>query len=290
MVAQLLMYRARVCCGSARPVGTACLIPLLALNRPCGVDLTKEGSGEQMIDSLAWAVQTALKAVRCRIVRLPKDRVAGHDFCQDVKLLVGTESPVCFDVGANVGQTIALLRRAFNNPRIYAFEPSRECFIKLQSEGYGPAVLLHNCALGEHNSFEQLTIYEDHCLSSFFAVDRNQDNPFRNVKVLSKESAEIKTIDSFVHQNQVKRIDLLKIDTQGYELRVLRGAASTFQKGLIDNVFIELNFINLYQNQSSAAAISDFLGQHDLYLVDYYEKRRLKERLAWCTALYSKSP
>jgi len=191
-------------------------------------------------------------------------------------------------VGANEGQTIELFRGIFENPRIYAFEPSSQAFRKLLSQGHGPQVSLHNFALGQRNGEEEFINYENSCLSSFLPLDANKDNPFRALKVKNKEAVDVRTIDWFARENQITKIDLLKIDTQGYDLQVLKGAGDSFQNGLIDNVFIELNFVKLYEDQSGPNQITDFLAERNIHLVDYYEKVRQNHRLAWCTALYSK--
>jgi FkbM family methyltransferase len=222
------------------------------------------------------------------LVRSSNSQLSGFNFARDVRLLVKSEAPVCFDVGANLGQTINLVQRAFRDPRIYAFEPSTESFSKLEQERFGPRVSLFNLALGERNSQQEFTNYENSELSSFLALDEHPENRFRGIKVRTKELVQIRTIDWFVEQNQIDKIDLLKIDTQGYDLNVLRGASGSFQRGLVETVFVELNFIRMYEHQSDAYLISTFLANYGMHLADYYEKNYQNQTLAWCTGLFAR--
>ncbi len=233
-------------------------------------------------------VQSVLQRFDYRIAYSPRRQVGGFTFSEDIRLLVKSPKPVCFDVGANEGQSVREFQKIFKNARIYAFEPAKECFQRLNSRVRSSDVHLYNFALGNENVKRQFWNYEDSCLSSVLELDGHGENRFRGSKVKSKEVIDIKTIDWFLGQEQIKKIDLLKIDTQGYDLQVLQGAAQALQDGVIDNVFIELNFVRIYQNQSDARRISDFLAEYGFYLVDYYDKERQGHRLAWCNALYSR--
>src|SRR5262245_3318770 len=74
----------------------------------------------------------------------------GQDAYFDIKGIIGSEtSPVIFDVGANLGQTIDVVREYFRTPTIHAFEPSGVAFEKLrQTHAKLPRVYLNNLALG----------------------------------------------------------------------------------------------------------------------------------------------
>ena len=130
--------------------------------------------------------------------------------------------------------------------------------------------------------------YEDSRLSSFFRLSTDEESRFRHFKISGKESVDIKTIDWFLKQNEINEIDLLKIDTQGYDLQVLQGASESFRRGLIKNVYVELNFLKIYENQADAQQITGFLAGHSFYLVDYYEKSRHEDVLLWCNGLFTK--
>jgi FkbM family methyltransferase len=238
--------------------------------------------------SLKELVKFVLRRSNFWLIYSQKNKISGCNLFKDLKSLLKSESPICFDVGANEGQTIKLLQEIFKSPRIHAFEPSSEVFRKLQSRRYSSEVFLHHFALGRQNSQEEFLNYEDSRLSSFFRLSTAEENQFGHFKIKRKESVEIKTIDWFLKQNDIAKIDLLKIDTQGYDLQVLQGASESFRRGSIKNVYIELNFLKIYENQADAQHITRFLTEQNFYLVDYYEKSRQDDVLVWCNGLFTR--
>jgi FkbM family methyltransferase len=249
-----------------------------------------EGSGYRFwrrARFLKEAIQFVLGACGYRLVCSPRNQVAGLSLIDDVRLVVGVEDPVCFDVGANEGQTIELLQKAFKRPKIYAFEPSTQAFARLSSRNHGSGVALENVALGRENGRREFTNYEDTCLSSFLALDAKAEGHFLGTRVETREIVDIRTVDWFVEQHQVSTIDLLKIDTQGYDLEVLEGALATMRQGRIRNVLVELNLVTLYKGQSDPVEIERFLREHGFHLVELYDKFRRGPTVEWCNALYT---
>jgi FkbM family methyltransferase len=205
--------------------------------------------------------------------------------------MIPARSPVLFDIGANRGQTLELFVSIFPQARIHAFEPSSTTFAALQSIRHGENVSLHQVAMGAKNGETIFHNYEDSCLSSIHRLDPNAENEFKNTKLSGTEIVPVRTVDWFVREGGIMAIDLLKIDTQGHDLEVLRGAARSFQNGLIRNVYIELNFIKLYQNQGDVRQIMNFFAHHRMQLVEFYEKVRGTDSvLQWCNALYTRLP
>ena len=241
-----------------------------------------------MQESLKEIVKYFLRRSNFWLIYSQKNKVSGCNLLKDLKSLLKSESPIGFDVGANEGQTIKLLQEVFRSPRIYAFEPSSEVFTKLRSRRYRSDVFLYNFALGRQNSQEEFINYEDSRLSSFFPLSTDEESQFGHLKIKAKESVEIKTIDWFLTRYQINEIDLLKIDTQGYDLQVLQGASESFRRGSIKNVYVELNFLKLYENQADAQQITRFLTEHNFHLVDYYEKSRREDVLFWCNGLFTR--
>ena len=217
--------------------------------------------------------------------------VMGYDLARDLALVVPKQNPICFDVGANKGQTIAMLQACFAKPVIHAFEPSSGTFAGLSKQSFktGGAVSLHQLALGEAIGEQTFHNYGTSELSSFLPLNRNRsESIFADQTVVSEEVVTVDTLDHFCLEHAIHHIDLLKIDTQGYELSVLRGGASLFAAGCVSAVLLELNFSSLYTGQSDPLAVLQFLRDHNLRLVDFYEKERMKNReLSWTTALFT---
>ena len=216
-------------------------------------------------------------------------RLTGVDLWDDIKFILGESSPICIDVGANKGQTIESILATFNTPIIHAFEPSSDVFDLLEATNFGNNVSIYNLAMGSEVASREFINYSESRLSSFLPMDTDEENRFREIEKKNVEIVGISTVDNFMRSNNIVKIDLLKIDTQGFDLEVLHGARSALEAGAVKLVLIEMNFVKMYKNQSAPNDIINFLKDHELCLVDYYEKVRQGECLAWCTALFVRS-
>lgn len=240
-----------------------------------------------MIRYIKQAIKGFLRRHNRILVYASRDTtVSGLDFREDLKVTIGKKSPVCLDVGANQGQTIELLQEIFSKPAIYAFEPSTKMFQILLKKNFRSQVFLHNFAFGKEVHMQEFTNYKDSNLNSFLQLDTHEENRYRNIEIETKELVQIDTVDRFLQQHGINDVDLLKIDTQGFDLEVLLGAVDALQSGVIRNVLVELNFRRKYKGQSSATDIMNLLAKYDILLVDFYEKILQKNTLAWCTALF----
>ncbi|MBI4913948.1 MAG: FkbM family methyltransferase [Acidobacteria bacterium] len=207
----------------------------------------------------------------------------------DLPKVVRLDSPIILDVGANRGQTIDMMCRIFRNPRIIAFEPSKKMFEELENKKFEAEVSCYNMALGAEVGTREFHEYENPLLSSALKLREEGGHPFQNVREIALNRVEISTVDSTISSLGLHRIDLLKIDTQGFDLQVLQGSQKGFERRTIRQVLVELNFAELYEGQAHPMEVHCFIENHGLKLVDMYEKERIGMTLGWCTALYTLS-
>ena len=176
---------------------------------------------------------------------------------RDVATIFAAEDEiVAFDVGANAGQTTEKLLE-IRRPRVFvhAFEPGPANFDALRvNVGNESRASLNQCALGNEPGHLELHEYELSTLNSI--LPPGPDLPNRPVK---SNVVEVKTVDDYSQDHAIDRIHLLKIDTQGFDLQVLRGAEGMLHKNGIDAVLIEVNYVRMYADQASPGEIMDFL-------------------------------
>lgn len=218
---------------------------------------------------------------------VPRNAVWGNDLKEDLKICVGDNMPVCFDIGANKGQTIEFLLSVFHAPTIYAFEPLSDTFSALVQRFSQMNVFAHQAAMGANVGTMEINEFASSDLSSFLSLSDNPESRFNGGTPQKVRSVQVLTVDNFVQKNGIKRIDLLKSDTQGFEMEVLRGADKSLQVGLIRNIYLELNFIPIYDGQASPAEVFEFLKDKGFGLVDFYEKERHNNCIQWCNALFT---
>lgn len=190
---------------------------------------------------------------------------------------------VTFDVGANAGQTTEKLLDV-HRPRIFvhAFEPGPSTFAVLKRNvGDRDRVTLCQCALGRESGQIELHEYE---LSTLNSVLRpGEDLPNRPV---TSTSVEVKTVDGYCREHDIARIHLLKIDTQGFDLEVLRGAGDMLDQSRIDAVLVEVNYVRLYDNQASPGEIMDFLIGYGMRPVCFYPVHLHQGQGGWNDVLF----
>ena len=233
-------------------------------------------------------VKAGLSSLGLFAARKYPDCVNGYRLADDLTVIVPGTAPLCFDIGANKGQTIELLQSLYKQPVIHAFEPASATFTALQNQAPGAGVSLHQLAFGEHVGMAEFRNYQQSELSSFLPMNPDKaENIFAEEAVVSIESVRVETLDNFCTTHHIDHIDLLKIDTQGFELPVLRGGAGLLGQGKVGAVLLELNFAALYEGQSDPLAILQLMRTHNMRLVDYYEKERASgKELSWTTALF----
>jgi FkbM family methyltransferase len=140
---------------------------------------------------------------------------------------------VIFDVGANTGYVAREYWTEFKDAQIHLFEPNPDVFRLLESNtADSDRFILNNCGVGSKN--ETLTLYVDprNSLVSSFAHDHE----------LEVFECDVVTIDSYIKKYQLSSIGLLKVDVEGFEINVLRGAKKSLVEGVIDAVIVEATF------------------------------------------------
>jgi FkbM family methyltransferase len=171
-------------------------------------------------------------------------RSFGHDLWKDVQSLSAARNvPIrtIFDVGANEGQTSLQLSQLFPDASIWAFEPSPATFGRLlENVAAHPAIKARELALGDDNQSRQLFEYDNTVLSSLHP-EANYIKRFP--QPATPRLVEVETVDRFCHEHAIGRINVLKVDTEGFDLPVLAGAALMLGRGAIDFICVEFNDI-----------------------------------------------
>lgn len=224
---------------------------------------------------------------RNRVLAYSSYDISGCHFPDDLRRVVGNNEPTCMDVGAHWGETTEEFLKIFKKPTIHSFEPAEGNFKILQSKQFPDHVHRHNFALGSTAAQREFTIYGD-------STDLNSFCPLSEEGVFGSKSSstamvDVQTTDAFLAENAIPHVDLLKIDTQGFEMEVLRGAEETLKAHKIQNLLLEVNFMELCKGQPSFGEILEFLNTWGYQFVDFYGKARRGHALAWSNALFTSS-
>jgi len=172
------------------------------------------------------------------------DRISGeYSFFQN--FLAGRNSLQIFDVGANKGQYSCRIRTICPDATIYAFEPHPVTFSLLQPEAVRHNLEAINKGLSDISGSMQLFDRTDNNDGSEHASLYRQVIEDIHGSGATACNVIITTIDDFMAERNIRHIDLLKIDTEGNELKVLQGARTALASQMIDMIQIEFNEMNV---------------------------------------------
>jgi FkbM family methyltransferase len=157
--------------------------------------------------------------------------------------LVKADAPILFDVGGHVGEYTEAFLQALPGGQSYIFEPSANHLDMLrQNLGGRPNVHILPAGLGDKPG--TLPLYKDRNISGLASLSQRRLEHF-DIKMDKVEMVTIGTVDMITAEISLPSIDLLKIDVEGHELAVLRGATKTMERGLIKLVQFEFGGCNL---------------------------------------------
>ncbi|HWK05473.1 MAG TPA: FkbM family methyltransferase [Puia sp.] len=123
------------------------------------------------------------------------------------------------DVGANIGDSIALIRSENCDSQIYAIEGDKNYFnlLKQNADSLFKKVVISNVFFGENKA----TIKSDLvAVGGTLNLKQNSD---------SDNNVEIITLDEYVAAKEIKNLKLIKVDTDGFDLMILRGGLKTIE-------------------------------------------------------------
>ena len=188
-----------------------------------------------------------------------------------------SQNPIIFDVGANKGQSIEKYLEIFTNPIIHSFEPIKSDFeiMKEKFEG-NKNVYLNNFALGEREEEKEFNITVKTGNSSFNKINlgtkwlktrSKEHNTSEHGYTALVEKVAIKRLDDYCKDNKISHIDLLKIDTQGYEDKVLEGSMDMIRNNKIKTIKTEIMFDDVYDKYFSFSDLEKFLIPNNFRMV-----------------------
>jgi FkbM family methyltransferase len=213
----------------------------------------------------------------------------GLDHAHDVARFVGSARnvKVVFDVGANVGQTAEHYVRAFPCAQIYSIEPFAITYKSLvERVSRLSRVRTFRLAFADSNRAARIQLAP-------LSVQNSLRNELSNSCSSSRgELVTIRTLDSFCAEQNIRHIDLLKTDTEGFDLEVLKGAEAMLRSHRIQFILTEATFHPDDSYHTSFFRVTEYLSGFGYCFVDLYDHGFVscsptRPPLDYCNALFT---
>lgn len=205
----------------------------------------------------------------------------GIDYMTDIaRISAAFGAPVeCFfDVGAHVGQTALAVASRFPEAEIYAFEPHPATFSELRRNTGNPRIKTFNVALSDQEGDAEF--FEFGALATCNSLVANAQFAMHEQLPARKLTVNCTTLDRFCAGNSIRKIDVLKIDTEGHDLSVLQGGRQTLNAASVRFLYVEFNTILPVDNASGGALapIAELLEPIGFRFVASYPELLLTDR------------
>ncbi len=165
------------------------------------------------------------------------------------------------DIGANEGQFAALIRELIPNVKIISFEPLRNCYDVLLSKQpeLAPSLVFHT-ALGRETGTAKINRSVFTPSSSLLPMGALHRNELPHTAESVEEKISVSVLDDVLAGLELGEPYLVKIDVQGFEEEVLRGAVKTLQKSIA--VVVEVSATPMYLGEPGFDRIYEIMKSH----------------------------
>jgi len=169
---------------------------------------------------------------------------------------------IVFDVGANIGNWMALALDINPRLQVHCFEPSVYTFQRLLERG--KKAVFNNFGLSSERGKRTLWLFSEGAGINSLYKRHGLDDGYGLPEQIKEETISLDTLDDYCERVKVQSIDLLKVDVEGHELEVFKGAERMLAQGKIKRIQFEYGGCNI----DSRVFLKDFF--------DLFEKNEYK--------------
>ena len=182
--------------------------------------------------------------------------------------LIRRDKHVLFDIGAHRGLYSKMLRQAFSASTIYCFEPNPILFddLKQISDTCHVFHTAMNDKTGPYDLYfsDNPPVPYDH--TQLASGNREVYSKIHNTDNIKTIACQAETVDNFCITNSIDHIDFLKMDTEGNELNILKGARKLIETNNIDVIQFEFGGVNAL-SKTFIRDFEDLLPDYDFYRI-----------------------
>jgi FkbM family methyltransferase len=216
-------------------------------------------------------------------------RMPPNAFIEQQRLLGDGSPSVIFDVGGHYGETVHEYKALFPEATIYSFEPFPESFAALeQTAAQYENVHAVQLALADQAGEAQFSANVNSATNSLLPIAAEAARTWGNL-VQSKTTIRVPTVtlDEFCEARGIDAIDLLKLDVQGGEPLVLRGAERMLRRQAVRIVYAEIITVPCYAQQLELDEFLRMMREYGFALHNFFDPHSSESgRLKQCDAIF----
>ncbi len=177
---------------------------------------------------------------------------------------------IFFDVGSHYGETVDLFGKYLKMEEFHCFEASPKNFDilknKIRNHKFKAVCNINNFGVGEKNYETFINQTTESSSSTINKINVKSNYFLRKLKVLNISDVDnyiqrvpikIISLDYYIKKNNIKLIDILKIDTEGFEFDVLKGLKDNFH--IVSYIYFEHHYDNMIEKNYTFSDIHNFL-------------------------------
>ena len=173
-----------------------------------------------------------------------------------VKFIDNKNVKIVVDIGAHKGEFLKHIKKIKSIRKVYSLEPQKKVYGDLLKEIDNKKFFAYNIAISNRNGKQKMQINDFSMTSTLSKVNENSIYyKIKNIIIGNKkkkfEYIKTEKLDLFTKKRKLNKIDLLKIDTEGHELNVVKSGLKTLKKTRY--LLMEFRQNDLYLNYSSQA-------------------------------------
>ena len=207
-------------------------------------------------------------------ISLSQDRSRENPFEEQRCLVKSPDNAIIFDVGAHHGETSLLYRQLFPSATIYAFEPFPDSFEELRKNTAGdPKVKVFNIGFSDADGPKPFCFNQSSATNSLFETDDRGAETWGGgvLETSGHVTLPFTTIDRFVAAHNIHFIDILKLDVQGAEYLVLKGAEQCIGASKIGLIYSEIITQPTYKGQKLLHEMLSMFHDSGFSLHSFYD-------------------
>lgn len=184
-----------------------------------------------------------------------------------------SSKPIIFDIGAHHGAWANRIHEIFPESTVYCFEPFSKSLRCLKENLNEEWAKIYDFGISDREESVSLKINKASATNSLLAlnIDAHEKWNNANIQAVSNEICKFNSLDNVIKLLNISKVDLLKIDVQGAEFKVLQGGLESIMSGKVNFILMEIIHANTYEGQKTTLEYLKLSNEYGFETLGFYD-------------------